>query len=153
MRFVRFDSYVIPTYGNRHSEPYGRMLVEHNGVFRSVRFGEVDMQGRSFITFDRKQFFFRNDGSLYSPHIVFDMDEPAPQASASESRAEKTMAAHLEWLLNVVVDDMVTKAGNQNLPVIQWLTENGFTEHDMTCTLGFPLSEVRAVLAADMGDQ
>ena len=97
--------------------------------------------------------FFRNDGSLYSPHIVFDMDEPALPTSASESRAEKTRVAHLEWLLNVVIDDMVTKAGNQNLPVIQWLTENGFTEHDMTCTLGFPLSEVRAVLAADMGDQ
>ena len=30
MRFICIESYMIPTFGNRRTEPYGRMVVEHN---------------------------------------------------------------------------------------------------------------------------
>lgn len=42
MRFVSIESYMIPTFGNCRTEPYGRMVVEHNGETRTVRFGERD---------------------------------------------------------------------------------------------------------------
>ena len=35
MRFVSIESYMIPTFGNCRTEPYGRMVVEHNGETRS----------------------------------------------------------------------------------------------------------------------
>lgn len=137
MRFIRLESYIIPIFGNRRAEPYGRMVVEHVGKTRTVRFGAVDDQGRQYITFGRRRYYFQNRGSLYSPKFVF--DEPAV------SRQERFKVAHLEGLLNNLVDTMVDAAG-QNQPVIQKLLEQGFTEDDLVLTLGFPKDEVQQVL-------
>ena len=62
MRFICIESYMIPTFGNRRTEPYGRMVVEHNGETRTVRFGERDGLGRRYITFNRKRYYFHNKG-------------------------------------------------------------------------------------------
>lgn len=143
MRVVRLESYVIPTYGNRHAWPYGRMLVEHNKKQCSVRFGRVDRFGRSYITLNRRRYYFHNCGSLYSPQFVFDNE-----VNKDVSRDEKSKIAHLEELLNNLVDLMVDASG-RNLPVIQKLSEHGFTEDDLVFTLGFPVEEVRQVLSGD----
>lgn len=63
MRFVSIESYMIPTFGNRRTEPYGRMVVEHSGETRTVRFGERDGLGRRYITLDRKRYYFHNKGA------------------------------------------------------------------------------------------
>ena len=78
MRCVKILSYTIPMYGNKHAIPYGKMLVEHEGKEKTVPFGGFDMgAGLQFITFERKIFFFRNVGGLYSPRFVFDGEETA----------------------------------------------------------------------------
>ena len=146
MQVVRLDSYVIPPYGNRHTEPYGRMQVEHNGKRKTVRFGERDSFGRSFIVFDRKRYFFRNEGSLYAPRFVF-LSEENHLVPMAEVQSAKIKSAHLEGLLNILVDHMVDEADNQNLPVIKRLMEYGFTEDDLVYSLGFPITEVRQVFS------
>ncbi|WP_289026715.1 hypothetical protein [uncultured Flavonifractor sp.] len=75
MRLVCIESYVIPTFGNRRHEPYGRLLVEHGGRRRSVPFGERDESGRLFVVFDRQRHYLHNAGSLYAPVFVFEKGE------------------------------------------------------------------------------
>ena len=71
MRCVKLLDYTIPMFGNKRSTTYGNMLVEHEGIQKVVRFGVVDGQGRNYIVFNRKRYFFRNTGSLYAPTFVF----------------------------------------------------------------------------------
>lgn len=147
MRFICIESYMIPTVGNRRTEPYGRMVVEHNGETRTVRFGERDGLGRRYITFNRKRYYFHNKGDLYSPIFTFeDEEQPAFPPVAEETAKE----AHLSSLLNTLVDSMVDEI-HENLPVIRKLAKLGFSEDDMTLTLGFPPEEVRSVLEEENG--
>ena len=60
---------------------------------------------------------------------------------------EERRASRLEWLLNLLVDDMVEAAGQDNYPVIRQLLGLGFTENELACTLGFPPEEVRQAMA------
>lgn len=147
MRFISLESYVIPTFGNHRCEPYGRMVVEHNGKVRTVRFGERDSLGRCYITFNRHRYFFRNEGNLYSPIFVFEDEEGTASSSVAESDPQ---AAHLCNLLNTLVDSMVDEA-HENLPVIRKLAKLGFSEDDMVLALGFPPDEVRCVLSEENG--
>lgn len=78
MRCMKILSYTIPMYGNKRNTPYGKMLVEHEGEQKVVPFGDFDMStGLSYITFNRKRYYFRNVGSLYSPKFVFEEEESA----------------------------------------------------------------------------
>lgn len=147
MRFVCIESYMIPTFGNRRNEPYGRMVVEHNGETRTVRFGERDGLGRRYITFDRKRYYFHNKGDLYAPIFVFEDEERPAFPPAAEETAKE---ARLGSLLNALVDSMVDET-HENLPVIRKLAKLGFSENDMTLTLGFPPEEVRSVLEEENG--
>lgn len=138
MRVKKILSYTIPLYGNRRIFPYGRMRVEHEGKEYLVRFGDIDDQGRFYITAARRRFYFRNTGSLYSPRFEF--------YSPGESQRVKKKSSRLEDLLNTLVDHMVEDAGNQNQPVIEKLAGYGFTKDELTITLGFPPAEVKSVL-------
>ena len=104
MRFVSIESYMIPTFGNCRTEPYGRMVVEHNGETRTVRFGERDGLGRRYITFNRKRYYFHNKGDLYSPVFVFENEKQPTFPPVAEETAKE---AHLSSLLNTLVDSMV----------------------------------------------
>lgn len=75
MHCVKLLSYTIPMFGNSRIFPYGKMLVEHNGEQKIVKFGKVTADGKSSITFKRKQYYFRNEGSLYNPKFVFEGEE------------------------------------------------------------------------------
>lgn len=147
MRFICIESYMIPTFGNRRTEPYGRMVVEHNGETRTVRFGERDGLGRRYITFNRKRYYFHNKGNLYSPIFVFEDEDQLAFPPVVENTAKE---AHLSGLLNTLVDSMVDEV-HENLPVIRKLAKLGFSEDDMTLTLGFPPEEVRSVLEEENG--
>lgn len=138
MEVKKILSYTIPLYGNRRIFPYGRMRVEHEGKEYVVRFGDIDDQGRYYITASRRRFYFRNTGSLHAPRFEF--------YDPNEVRRVKRASSHLEDLLNTLVDHMVADAGNQNRPVIEKLVGYGFTEDDLTLTLGFPPAEVNSVL-------
>ena len=75
MRCVKILSYTVPMYGNSRVFPYGKMLVEHEGVQKTVKFGEVTANGKLSITFNRKRYYFHNAGSLYAPTIEFEEEE------------------------------------------------------------------------------
>lgn len=77
MHCVKLLSYTIPMYGNSRIFPYGKMLVEHDGEQKAVRFGEIAANGRFFIAFKLKRYYFHNVGSLYNPKFVFDGEEAA----------------------------------------------------------------------------
>lgn len=138
MEIKKILSYTIPLYGNRRIFPYGRMRVEHEGKEYVVRFGDTDDQGRFYITAARRRFYFRNAGSLHAPRFEF--------YNPDEVRRVKRTASRREDLLNTLVDHMVEDAGNQNRPVIEKLVKYGFTEDELTLTLGFPPAEVKSVL-------
>ena len=72
MSCIKILSYIIPYFGNRRILPYGKMEVEYNGERKTVKFGDVDSCGTFFIVFNRKRFYFRNVGGLYSPIFQFD---------------------------------------------------------------------------------
>lgn len=138
MEVKQILSYTIPMYGNRRIFPYGRMKVEHEGREYVACFGDIDHLGRFYITAGRQRFYFRNTGSLYSPRFEF--------YTPSEIVKAKKKSSRLEDLLNTLVDHMVEDAGNRNRLVIKKLANYGFSEDELTLTLGFPPEEVRAVL-------
>ena len=77
MRCVKLLSNTITMFGNSHIFPYGKMLVEHNGEQKVVRFGEINADGKFCVTFKRKRYYFHNAGSLYNANFVFDDEEAA----------------------------------------------------------------------------
>lgn len=76
MKIIELVSYTIPMFGDKRSFPYGRMVVEHGGVRKTVRFGEVDMFGGAYINFNRRRYYYENRGDLYNPVIVFPNKQP-----------------------------------------------------------------------------
>ena len=49
--------------------------MEHEGVQKVVKFGEVTANGKLSITFNRKRYYFHNAGSLYAPKFEFEEEE------------------------------------------------------------------------------
>ena len=64
--------YTIPIFGNKRVLPYAKLLV----ITEKLR-PIIDDGGRQYITFNRKRYYIKNAGSLYSPHYVF-ADERNP---------------------------------------------------------------------------
>lgn len=59
--------WTIPPFGNKRIFAYGKLLVSDGKTKRLVMMKE-DYCG-SYITFNRKQYRIRNNGSLYSPRL------------------------------------------------------------------------------------
>lgn len=74
MHCLKILSYTIPMFGNKRVLPYGKMLVEHEGEQKVVAFGGQEA-GRPYILFNRKRYYFQNDGSLYNPKFVLEGEE------------------------------------------------------------------------------
>jgi hypothetical protein len=72
MEVLAIRGYVIPLFGNQHSQPYGDLLVS-DGRKKSWRKMKEDDDGVCYITFHRQRFLVRNIGSLYHP--VFRLEE------------------------------------------------------------------------------
>lgn len=58
-------SWTIPLFGNKRIFAYGKLLVSDGKTRRLVTTKE-DSSG-SYITFNRKRYRIRNNGSLYNP--------------------------------------------------------------------------------------
>ena len=67
--------YTIPIFGNKRVLPYAKLLVS-DGITEKLR-PIIDDGGRQYITFNRKRYYIKNAGSLYSPRYVFS-DERNP---------------------------------------------------------------------------
>lgn len=59
--------WTIPPFDNKRIFAYGKLLVSDGKTKRLVMMKE-DYCG-SYITFNRKQYRIRNNGSLYSPRL------------------------------------------------------------------------------------
>lgn len=77
-------SYTIPMFGNTHAVPYGIMEVLHHDRHYVVKFGKLDAEGFNYVTIGRKQYRFRNVGSLYSPKFEF-LDSKASKVCAKQT--------------------------------------------------------------------
>lgn len=59
--------YTIPMFGNKRVLPYAKLLVS-DGITEKLR-PIIDDGGRQYITFNRKRYYIKNAGNLYSPHM------------------------------------------------------------------------------------
>lgn len=139
---------LIPTFGNWPHGPYGPWDGRAQRA-RPAQSASASVTGSAarYITFNRKRYYFHNKGDLYSPVFVFENEKQPTFPPVAEETAKE---AHLSSLLNTLVDSMVDEI-HENLPVIRKLAKLGFSEDDMTLTLGFPPEEVRSVLEEENG--
>lgn len=63
--------YVVPSFGNKRTEPYGKLEVEINGEKRVIPFGEKENRGGRIFVKATEEREIRNVGSLYSPKFEF----------------------------------------------------------------------------------
>lgn len=71
MRIIEIKSWTVPMYGSRHTVPYGLAIVEHNGAQKTVKLGRVDQNGVTYLTFNRRRYYYKNIRSLYNPKLTF----------------------------------------------------------------------------------
>ena len=69
------QGYVIPLFGNNHSQPYGSLIISDSGK-RTTRRIKEDDDGTQYIVFQRKKFGVQNMGSLYNPKFEFVKEIP-----------------------------------------------------------------------------
>ena len=77
-------SYTVPMFGNTHTVPYGVMEVLDHDRHYVAKFGKLDADGFNYITIGRKQYRFRNVGSLYAPKFEF-LDNKADKAGDKQT--------------------------------------------------------------------
>lgn len=68
-KIIKTLSYVIPMFGNTHNEPYGKLLIEHNGKTYKTEIRSDENQ--TFVIIDRKHYPVKNTGTLYHPNFEF----------------------------------------------------------------------------------
>lgn len=67
VQIIKVLKWTIPFFGNRRHFPYGKLLVSDGIKERVVKTKEDS--SRSYITFNRRRYAIRNNGSLYSPKL------------------------------------------------------------------------------------
>ena len=65
---IKTVEYTIPMFGNKHSNPYGKLLVTDGKTEKICKILE-DLSGNLYVTFHRKRYIVKNYGTLYSPHF------------------------------------------------------------------------------------
>ena len=71
MKILCIVNYVIPTNGNMHIEPYGKLKVTDGRETKVVSF-KADKDGRTYFCFNRKRYYIVNMGSLYAPKFMLE---------------------------------------------------------------------------------
>ena len=67
LEIKRILSRTIPYCGNKHTFPYGEVLISDGKTTKVVRFEE-----NKIFTFKRKRYRLINNGNLYYPKYVID---------------------------------------------------------------------------------
>lgn len=68
-KIIGIASYTVPTFGNTHANPYGKLTVSFKGE-RFTREIKEHPNGRQYITVLGRKYFVQNIGSLYSPKFA-----------------------------------------------------------------------------------
>lgn len=64
MKIKSIIEWNIPYYGNKENEPYGKILVEHDGKLKIIKF-----KNGTFI-YKKKKYEIKNTGCLYNPNLI-----------------------------------------------------------------------------------
>ena len=70
IQIKELKNYTIPYYGNKRSMPYGDLVVSDGKNRKTCKI--LDDGEKQYITFNRKRYYVRNVGSLYSPQFVIE---------------------------------------------------------------------------------
>lgn len=61
-------NYTIPYFGNKRTLPYGNLVISDGEGRKTCKI--QDDGAKQYITFNRKRYYVRNAGRLYSPKFV-----------------------------------------------------------------------------------
>lgn len=68
IKIEKIKNYTIPYCGNKRILPYGDLVVSDGENKKTVKI--QDEGAEQYITFNRKRYYIRNAGNLYSPKFV-----------------------------------------------------------------------------------
>lgn len=68
IKVEKIKNYTIPQYGNNRILPYGDLTVTDGENRKTCKI--QDDGANQYITFNRKRYYVRNAGTLYSPKFV-----------------------------------------------------------------------------------
>lgn len=68
VKIEELKGYTIPCYGNRRIQPYGDLVISDGESRKTVKI--KDEGAKQYFTFNRKRYYIRNAGSLYSPKFI-----------------------------------------------------------------------------------
>ncbi|MBQ3543488.1 MAG: hypothetical protein IJA34_00625 [Lachnospiraceae bacterium] len=68
IKIEALKNYIVPFCGNKRILPYGDLIISDGESRKTVKI--KDEGEKQYITFNRKKYYVRNAGSLYSPKFV-----------------------------------------------------------------------------------
>lgn len=68
IKIEALKNYTIPYYGNKRIQPYGDLVISDGENRKTCKI--QDDGAKQYITFNRKRYYVRNAGRLYSPKFV-----------------------------------------------------------------------------------
>lgn len=68
IKILELKNYTIPYCGNKRIQPYGDLVVTDGAHKKTTKI--MDDGIKQYITFNRKRYYVRNAGKLYSPKYV-----------------------------------------------------------------------------------
>jgi len=68
IKILELKNYTIPYCGNKRIQPYGDLVVTDGTHKKTAKI--MDDGIKQYITFNRKRYYVRNAGKLYSPKYV-----------------------------------------------------------------------------------
>ena len=74
IQILGIRGYIIPMFGNKRSQPYGKLLIA-DGRRKVILPIHDDTDGSQFIIHEWKRYYVHNVGSLYNPQYEFIIEE------------------------------------------------------------------------------
>ena len=76
VKILKIIDYTIPMYGNRRCLPYGKLKVTDGTTTKvvDIKDGTKEEGYRQYFTFNRRRYYLKSVGSLYSPCYEVDYD-------------------------------------------------------------------------------
>ena len=68
IKIEELKNYIIPYFVNKRTKPYGNLVISDGESRKTCKIQEDG--GKQYITFNRKRYYIRNAGRLYSPKFV-----------------------------------------------------------------------------------
>ena len=68
IKIEKLKNYTVPYCGNKRRFSYGDLVVSDGEIRKTVKIQEEGVN--QYVTFNRKRYYVRNAGTLYSPKFV-----------------------------------------------------------------------------------